>query len=96
MDAAGIYGQVDRGRELTHHISLFRQCGGDYGACKAVAGALSERDTLERIVLRRAMEIDKSILGVCRGIQFINAALSEWVPVSTVDGTSSLGVGILS
>lgn len=34
-----------------------------------------KRDEMERIVLNKAMERDKSILGICRGIQFINAAL---------------------
>ncbi len=34
-----------------------------------------KRDDMERIVLNKAMERDKSILGICRGIQFINAAL---------------------
>ena len=34
-----------------------------------------KRDTMERIVLEKAIEADKPILGICRGIQFINAAL---------------------
>ena len=34
-----------------------------------------KRDDLEKIVLRKAIEADKPILGICRGIQFINAAL---------------------
>lgn len=34
-----------------------------------------QRDCLETIVLRKAIETDKPILGICRGIQFINAAL---------------------
>lgn len=33
------------------------------------------RDRMEQIVLKRALETNKSILGICRGIQFINAAL---------------------
>lgn len=33
------------------------------------------RDSMERIVLDIAMKEDKSVLGICRGIQFINAAL---------------------
>ena len=33
------------------------------------------RDDMERIVLRMAMEEHKAVLGICRGIQFINAAL---------------------
>ena len=39
-------------------------------------GATSpERDAMEAGVLRRAMALDKPVLGICRGIQFINAAL---------------------
>ena len=34
-----------------------------------------KRDEMETIVLRAALENDKSVLGICRGIQFINAAL---------------------
>ncbi|MCR5627841.1 MAG: gamma-glutamyl-gamma-aminobutyrate hydrolase family protein [Lachnospiraceae bacterium] len=34
-----------------------------------------ERDKMETIVLKRAIETDKPLLGICRGIQFINAAL---------------------
>ncbi|MBQ7434001.1 MAG: gamma-glutamyl-gamma-aminobutyrate hydrolase family protein [Lachnospiraceae bacterium] len=33
------------------------------------------RDKMEMIVLKKAMDADKPILGICRGIQFINAAL---------------------
>ena len=34
-----------------------------------------KRDDMESIVLRKAIEDDKPVLGICRGIQFINAAL---------------------
>ena len=34
-----------------------------------------KRDEMETIVLRNAMADDKPVLGICRGIQFINAAL---------------------
>lgn len=33
------------------------------------------RDAMESGLLRRAMALDKPVLGICRGIQFINAAL---------------------
>lgn len=45
----------------------------------ARAHALTEpcpkRDAMERIILDSALAEDKPILGICRGIQFINAAL---------------------
>ncbi|MBR2756304.1 MAG: gamma-glutamyl-gamma-aminobutyrate hydrolase family protein, partial [Lachnospiraceae bacterium] len=34
-----------------------------------------KRDRMELIVLREAMKEQKPILGICRGLQFINAAL---------------------
>ncbi len=34
-----------------------------------------ERDLMERLVLEQAMTANKPILGICRGLQFINAAL---------------------
>ena len=34
-----------------------------------------KRDVMEGIVLRKAIEKDKPVLGICRGIQFINAFL---------------------
>ena len=41
-----------------------------------VCGATSaERDRMEDGILRRAMAQNKPVLGICRGIQFINAAL---------------------
>ena len=33
------------------------------------------RDDMEQLVLQKAIENDKPVLGICRGIQFINAAL---------------------
>jgi len=34
-----------------------------------------QRDIMEHYVLNEAVKTDKSVLGICRGIQFINAAL---------------------
>ncbi|MDO5133189.1 MAG: gamma-glutamyl-gamma-aminobutyrate hydrolase family protein [Eubacteriales bacterium] len=34
-----------------------------------------KRDVMEKIVLEMALRADKPVLGICRGIQFINAAL---------------------
>ena len=34
-----------------------------------------KRDTMEMALLRLAIQYNKSVLGICRGIQFINAAL---------------------
>lgn len=31
------------------------------------------RDDMERYILRKAVKMDKSVLGICRGIQFMNA-----------------------
>lgn len=31
------------------------------------------RDEMEQYLLRRAVELDKSVLGICRGVQFMNA-----------------------
>ena len=35
----------------------------------------SERDKLESLLLSKALQADKAILGICRGLQFINAFL---------------------
>lgn len=42
---------------------------------KGLVSCCEKRDFMEAIVLKMAMDMDKSILGICRGIQFINAAL---------------------
>ena len=39
------------------------------GECSA------ERDSMELVLLSEAMKQDKTVMGICRGIQFINAAL---------------------
>lgn len=38
-------------------------------------GCCKKRDALERALLEKALQQDKPILGVCRGVQFLNAAL---------------------
>ena len=40
-----------------------------------LVSSCEKRDMMEAIVLRIAMEADKPVLGICRGIQFINVAL---------------------
>ena len=44
-----------------------------------------ERDKMEKLILDEAMKRDKPILGICRGIQFINAALGGtlWQDIPT-------------
>ncbi len=40
-----------------------------------LVASCEKRDAMETMVLKISMELDKSVLGICRGIQFINAAL---------------------
>ena len=42
---------------------------------EGLIAACEKRDQMETVVLKAAMEDNKPILGICRGIQFINAAL---------------------
>ncbi len=42
---------------------------------EGVVDICEKRDAMETIVLRSAMNADKPVLGICRGIQFINAVL---------------------
>lgn len=47
-----------------------------YGETPAGTGEICEmRDAMEGQLLKKAMVLEKSVLGICRGIQFINAAL---------------------
>ena len=47
-----------------------------YGEAPAGTGEICElRDTMERHLLKKVMVLDKPVLGICRGIQFLNAAL---------------------
>ena len=55
-----------------HDVSPEVYGGERLPACGATS---PERDRMETGLLRRAMERDKPVLGICRGIQFINAAL---------------------
>lgn len=41
----------------------------------SLVSCCKKRDEMETIVLREALENEKSVLGICRGIQLINAAL---------------------
>ena len=73
-------------QELEHLVGLcngFLFTGGHdvspelYGE-KPLAGLIdscAKRDQLETIVLKKALAADKPVLGICRGIQFLNAAL---------------------
>ena len=44
-------------------------------ALEGLVDCCEKRDQMETAVLRQALAEDKPILGICRGIQFINAAL---------------------
>ncbi len=57
-------GGHDVSPEMYHEIPL-----------EGLISCCEKRDNMESIVLKLALEADKSILGICRGIQFINAAL---------------------
>ena len=47
-----------------------------YGEAPALTGEVCEmRDAMEQLLLKKAMVLDKPVLGICRGIQFINVAL---------------------
>lgn len=42
---------------------------------EGLVSVCKKRDELERMVLGNALALDKPVLGICRGIQFINVAL---------------------
>ena len=47
-----------------------------YGEAPTFAGEICEmRDAMEEQLLKKAMVLDKPMLGICRGIQFLNVAL---------------------
>jgi putative glutamine amidotransferase len=60
--------EEDTGRIVKTCDGFLFTGGQDVGSC-------SERDHLETFLLSKAMQSDKAILGICRGLQFINAFL---------------------
>lgn len=44
-------------------------------ALEGIVSCCRQRDVMELIVLKQAIKEDKPVLGICRGIQFINSAL---------------------
>ena len=87
---------IERGREIQTVMEMcdgFLFTGGQdvdpalYHSEKSpLCGECSpERDKMERLILDEAMNRDKPILGICRGIQFINAALGGtlWQDIPT-------------
>lgn len=70
-------------KQITEMCSGFLFTGGQdvspeiYSAriIRACGECSPERDAMETLLLKSAMQLDKPILGICRGIQFINASL---------------------
>ena len=70
-------------KQITEMCSGFLFTGGQdvspeiYSARKirACGECSPERDAMETLLLKSTMQLDKPILGICRGIQFINASL---------------------
>lgn len=56
------------GHDVSPELYNDKPLGGLVSSCM-------KRDRMESYILKKAIDIDKSILGICRGIQFINAAL---------------------
>ncbi|MCR4907402.1 MAG: gamma-glutamyl-gamma-aminobutyrate hydrolase family protein [Lachnospiraceae bacterium] len=44
-------------------------------ALEGLVSSCIRRDEMENVILRKAIDEDRPVLGICRGIQFINAAL---------------------
>ena len=44
-------------------------------ALKGMVSSCRKRDEMELYILKKTIQADKPVLGICRGIQFINAAL---------------------
>lgn len=74
---------TDELRQLAALCDAFLFTGGHdvspalYGeqALPVCAECSPARDAMETILLKEVLELDKPVLGICRGIQFINAAL---------------------
>ena len=89
IEAGGLPVMLPLTSENTHIEQITEMCSGFlftggqdvspeiYSARKigACGECSPERDAMETLLLKYAMQINKPILGICRGIQFINAAL---------------------
>lgn len=69
LDAAGIYGFLFTGGHDVSPSVYQSHRSEKCGEC------CIQRDEMETALFRKAFEIDKPILGICRGIQFINAIM---------------------
>ncbi|MCR5029479.1 MAG: gamma-glutamyl-gamma-aminobutyrate hydrolase family protein [Fibrobacter sp.] len=56
------------GHDVSPELYQEKPLNGSVVCCK-------RRDAMEKIVLQKTLELDKPLLGICRGIQFLNAAL---------------------
>ena len=77
-----VTGEADLSRLFDRVDGLLLTGGHDvspalYGeTAQPACGAVSpERDAMESVLLRLAIERDRPVLGICRGLQFLNAAL---------------------
>ena len=64
---------LEMSEEDTGHI--VKTCDGFLFTGGQDVGSCPERDHLETFLLSKAMQSDKAILGICRGLQFINLFL---------------------
>ena len=80
-DGILLTGGPDVSPELYHEVPLER-----------LVVTCPKRDVMESIVLRKAMEKDKPVLGICRGIQLINVVLGgtlyQDIPTQHPSGTT--------
>lgn len=75
-------GNKDRALEMLDMVDGLLISGGNdvspemYGSKENKCGTLDEnRDAMEKCLLEKALEMDMPVLGVCRGVQLMNAAL---------------------